>query len=145
MVPGPQQDVYITENTAHAQLVLVFHITAKAPFDNQYAQLVFAFLQEGRNEKLTGTVGNLAVPSKQAVDPHIKAGIDPFKIQIAVHGKLLFCQGKRAQIQPAGILLRHIGRIKGERVADIGVLVAVIAQCLPTGRYRNFIKIRFDL
>ena len=42
---------------------------------------------------------------------------------------------KAVQIGPAGIVLRDVGRIEGEGIAYVGVLIAVIPAHLPAERH----------
>ena len=79
-IPGTEQQKHIAENAAHAQLVLILQIAAKAPLYHQHAQLVFALPQEIGHIKFRGAVRNLAVAEEQAVQPHIKTGVHSFKI-----------------------------------------------------------------
>ena len=131
---GPQQQVHVPENAAHAQLVLVLQVGAVAPLEHQHRQGVVPGGEEAADLKLGGSVGHLAVSHKLPVDPQVEAGIHPLKVQVDLVGFQGFLRHVQvADIQPARVFLGNIGRVKGDGVADVGVLVAAIAVVLPTG------------
>ena len=51
---GAFQDIYIPENTAHAELVLILQIASVAPFEDQHAEPVGAVSYEFGYVKFTG-------------------------------------------------------------------------------------------
>ena len=134
------EQVHIAENTGHPQLILILQIAAVAPFEHQHNHCILAVVNEAGHIKFAGGMGNLAVSHKFPIDPDIKAGIDTLEIQICLCAG---CPGnmERAPVRPAGVLLRHIRRIIRERVAGIGVLVAVIAVHLPHRRDRDLLPV----
>ena len=48
------QDIYIPENTAHAELILILKIASVAPFEDQHAEPVGAVSYESGYVKFTG-------------------------------------------------------------------------------------------
>ena len=136
------QQVNITENTVHAEHVLVFHVTAVAPFQHQYGQVVAAVLQQCGHVKFTGGVCNLAITHKLAVQPDIKTGSNTLKVQVGARGNFVLLVVKIIKISTAGVFFGHIRRVRGEGIADVGVLVVVVSVVLPYAGHRNGIIIR---
>ena len=85
-------------------------------------------------------MGNLAVSGKFSIDPKIKAGIHPFKIQETSLFELLSFQQEGAGIHPTGVILWNIRWVIGKWIAHIGILMAVVSLCLPAGRNLDFSK-----
>ena len=84
-------------------------------------------------------MGNLTVAHKRLVDPHIKARIHPFKIQVhALVFFQIFCR-KGSAIQATRIVERDIWRIVRNRIKQIYILMAIVSVKLPAGRNRDFI------
>ena len=83
---------------------------------------------------------NLAVADEASVHPHIETGIHSLKIQVYPGSLLIPVICKSTHIFAAGILVRHIRRIHGERISGISVLMAVIAIILPDSRHLYRIK-----
>ena len=132
MVFGPGQQVHVPEDAAHAQLVLVLQIGAVTPLEHQHGQGVVPGGEQGGDVELRGGVGHLAVPGKLPVDPQVEAGVHPFKVQIPAEGGGVG-HVDVAHIQAAGVLLWHEGRVAGDGVADVGVLVTPVTLVLPAG------------
>ena len=86
-------------------------------------------------------MGDLAVPDKLTVEPDIEAGGNTLKIQKCARGSGIFLVGEVAEVSAAGIFFGNIRRISGERIADVGVLVVVVAVVLPHTGHRDGIKI----
>ena len=77
-----------------------------------------------------------------AVDPDKECGIHAFKVQVIHHpGDLV--QVQALDIQRTGVLVRHKGRIIGDGVADIGILMRIVAVGLPDRRHRHGHKFGF--
>jgi len=81
--------------------------------------------------ELRGGVRDLAVADVGAVQPHVEAGVDALEDQLRGG-----CGGVRgvvevADVGAAGVVLGHVGRIEGNGVADVGVLVVVVSEVLP--------------
>ena len=129
------QKVYISENAAHTEFVLILQIASVAPLKNQYGQTVFSLRNCMAYVKFACTVRYLAVADVGSVEPYVKAGIHTLKVQIDRRSFLIPLIVELPYVGPAGIVLGNIGRIKGKRVADVGVLMSVIACCLPVARY----------
>ena len=138
VVLGTQHQIYITEDTAHTQLVLIFQITAIAPFQNQYSQVVITLNQQVGNIELTGGMAYLAVAGKLTVHPYIKARIYTFKAQVVTVGAFIL-NFKITLIYTARVLCGHIGRIIGERIVYVGVLMTIVTMILPYRRHGNLI------
>ena len=77
---------------------------------------------------------DLAVSDINSVQPHVKAGVNSLKIQIGAGSFGILVPRKAMKITAAGIILRHKGRIKRERVSDICILIFVIPSHLPAER-----------
>ena len=130
VVLRPLEEVDVPEDAAHPQLVLVLEVAAVAPFQDEDGDGVFAGAEKFRHLKLAGRVGDLAVSHQFAVYPEVEAGVDPLEIHVVAEIPFL-ADAEVADIGPAGIFERDIGRVVGEGVADVGVLVAVVAVILP--------------
>ena len=85
---------------------------------------------------------HLAVADEAAVHPHVETGIHALKIQECPRCFLLFFPLERSHVRTARVLIRHIRRIHRERVADIRILMVVMAIILPDGRHRNRLECR---
>ena len=135
MVLRTVHQVYIAKNTAHAQLVLIFQITAVAPFHHQYGQPVASGMDKGTDIKRAGRVRNLAVSHQISINSDIKARIHALKVQLGhlVRG----IQRKIGHIRASGIVLRDVRRVEWERIADVGILMPVISEHLPAARHRD--------
>ena len=134
-------EVHVAENAAHAQLVLVLEVGAVAPLEHEHRHGVLALDQKVRNVEFARRVRNLAVARELLVDPEVEAGIDALEVQVRAARSVLRADLKAAQIQPAGVLIRHEGRVKRDRVADVRVHVAVVAGVLPAGRHLDLVHV----
>ena len=130
-VSRPVQKIDVPEDPGEAELVLILQIASVAPLKNKDRQKVVSLLNELRHVELRRVVGDLAVADIGPVQPDIEAGINPLEIQEHARRLGIPVPLKSMEIGPAGIVLRDIGRIKGKRIADIGVLLAVISAHLP--------------
>ena len=81
VILGPGEQINVTENTAHAQLVLILQIAAVAPFHYQNGEKVFTGSHKGGDLEFACAVRYLAVADKFAVNPYIETGINTLKIQ----------------------------------------------------------------
>ncbi len=133
------EQVHIPEDPAHTEFVLVFHVAAITPLQYQHGQKVLPFPQLVCHIEFRSGMGHLAVSHISAVDPHVEAGIHSLKIQVYPGGIRLSLPGKDMPVGPAGILQGHIGRIQGEGITDIGVLLLPVTCHLPHGRHRELV------
>ena len=85
-------------------------------------------------------MGDLTVPDKLTVEPDIEAGGNTLKIQKCARGSGIFLVGEVVEVSAAGVLFGNIRRISGERIADVGVLVVVVAVVLPYAGHRDGIE-----
>ena len=136
----PVQQVDITENAVHAEHILIFHVAAIAPFQHEDRQMVGAVLQKLRYIELTGGMGHLTVPDKLTVEPDVEAGGNALKIQKCARGSGILLVGEVVEVSAAGVLFRNIRWISGKRIADVGVLVVVVAVVLPHAGDRDAVK-----
>lgn len=102
--------------------------------------MVGAVLQKLRYIKLACGMGDLTVPDKLTVEPDIEAGGNTLKIQKCARGSGIFLVGKVIEVSAAGVFFRNIRWISGERIADVGVLVVVVAVVLPYAGHRDAVK-----
>ena len=137
------QQVHIPENTAHAQLVLVLQVGAVAPLQHQHRQSVVPFREQLGDVELAGGMGNLAVPGEQAVHPQVEAGVHALKVQVGAQPGRPGRQSEVPAVQSAGVILRHIGRVIGDRVLHVGVVVVIVALGLPTGGHLDLPQVLF--
>ena len=132
---GPLQDIDIPEDAGKAEFVLILQIGSVAPFEDQDRQKVISFPQKTGHVKFRRMMGNLAVSHVSTVQPYIEAGIHPLKIQEGVGRVRVLTPCKVMQVGAAGILLGDVGRIKGKRITDVGILRTVISPQLPAERH----------
>ena len=85
-------------------------------------------------------MGDLTVPDKLTVEPDIEAGGNTLKIQKCARGSGILLVGEVVEVSAAGVLFGNIRRISGERIADVGVLVVVVAVVLPYAGHRDGIE-----
>ena len=134
------QQIDITENAVHAEHILIFHVAAIAPFQHEHRQMVGAILQKLRYFEFAGGMSHLTVPDKLAVEPDVEAGSNALKIQKCARGNGIFLVSEVVEVSAAGVLFGNIRRISGERIADVGVLVVVVAVVLPHAGDRDVVK-----
>ena len=134
------QQVDITENAVHAEHILIFHVTAIAPFQYKNCQMVGAVLQKLRYIELACGMGDLTVPDKLTVEPDVEAGGNALKIQKCARGSGILLVGEVVEVSAAGVLFGNIRWISGERITDVGVLVVVVAVVLPHAGDRDAVK-----
>ena len=132
---GPLQDIDIPEDAGKTELVLIFQIGSVAPFEDQDRQKVISFPQKTGHVKFRRMMGNLAVSHVSTVQPYIEAGIHPLKVQEGAGRIRVLMPCKVMQVGAAGILLGDVGRIKGKRITDVGILRSVISPQLPAERH----------
>ena len=130
LVRTPQQ-IDIPEDPRHPELVLVLQIRAVAPLEDQDGQDIVPLPDQVRDIEFREGVRHLAVAQILSVQPGIKAGVHPLEFQIGPGRRLALFKSKMPDIGAAGIVQRHIGRVGGEGITDICVLVAVITVILP--------------
>ena len=135
------QDVHIAEDAGGAELILVFQVAAVAPLQDHNCQSVLAFLDVLCDVELRGGVGNFAVAQVLAVQPHVEAGVDTFEVQVSLGCVRVHRILEVSQVCAAGVFVGHIGRICREGVADVGVLVLVVAVVLPDAGNRDGIPV----
>ena len=135
----PAQDVHIPEDAAHAEFVLILKIAAVAPLQHQHVDPVLTRVDEFGDLKLAGGMGNLAVAHEGSVDPQIETGIHALEHD----GPLAVVLGdiEIAPVEPAGVVVGHVGRIIREGIAPVGVLVPVVAVHLPHGGHGNAVHL----
>jgi hypothetical protein len=92
--------------------------------------------------KLTRRVGYLAVADKLPVDPDIIAGVDALKDEVFAHVGAVLLHDEIPDVCAGGIFERDIGRVVGEGVLHVGILMAIIAVALPDGRHRQPVEAR---
>lgn len=99
--------------------------------------MVGAVLQKLRYIELACGMGDLTVPDKLTVKPDIEAGGNALEVQKCTRGGGIFLV---VEVSAAGVLFGNIRRISGERIADVGVLVVVVAVVLPHAGDRDAVK-----
>ena len=84
-------------------------------------------------------MGHLIVAQVLTVEPCVQAGVHTLKVQICSGGVLVCGVLELGYIAAAGIFIGYIGRVSGERIADVCVVVLVITVVLPDTGNRNSI------
>ena len=135
------EEVHITEDTAHAELVLILQVAAVAPLEHQHRQLVGAVLEVLGDVELAGAVGHLTVTHVPAVQPDVEAGVNTFEVQEGFGSAGVNPVIEFPDVGAAGILLRNVGRIERKRVLDVGVLVLIVAVHLPDAGNRDLVVV----
>ena len=131
------QDIYIAEDAGGAELILVFQVAAVTPLQNHNSQGVLAFPDGFGNIKLGGRMRYLAVTQECTIQPDIEAGVNALKVQICLGCIFISFIDKIIEISTAGILIRNIRGVSGERIADVGVLMLVVTVVLPDAGNRD--------
>ena len=123
------QYINITENSRKSYLVLIFKISAVAPFQHRCGYFVFALTEQWSNIKFRGAVGHLGIACKFAVYVQIYAAVYALenKYPVVSVGGIVIAP----LIDAHGDIIGHIRRVIGDRVADVCVLGLVIAVKLP--------------
>ena len=85
-------------------------------------------------------MGDLTVPDKLTVEPDIEAGGNALEVQKCTRGSGILLVGEVVEVSAAGILFGNIRRISGKWIADVGVLVVVVAVVLPHAGDRDVVK-----
>ena len=138
---GALQDVYIPEDTRGTELILILQVAAVAPFQDHHCQRVLAFPNRLGNIEFGSGVGDFVVAQKGTVEPEIEAGVNTLEVQISLGSIRVAFIHKVVQICTTGILIRDKGRICGEGITDVGVLVPIIAVVLPDAGNRDGIPV----
>ena len=118
--------MYVAENAAGAELILILQVRAVAPFQHQYGKTVRAGVNEVGDIELSGGVGDLAVANVRAIEPHIEAGIHTLEREIRAGCLGVRCIVKIPNVGAARVVLGNMRRIERDRVAHVSVLVVVI-------------------
>ena len=134
---GTVQQIHVTEDAAHAELVLILLIAAVAPLQHQHGQRVHAVLQHVGHIELAGRMRHLRIPDELAVHPHIERRIHALEIQVRAGRVRIGRMHEIAQVHAARVVLRHERRVERERIVEIRVLVAVETMVLPHARHRR--------
>ena len=136
----PREQVDVAEDPADAELVLIFQVAAVAPLEYKDGQAVGARLDDLGDVELGGGVRDLAVADVLAVEPHVEAGVDAFEGEMRARGVFTGRVLELVDVRAARIVLRDERRIEREGVADVRVLVVVVALVLPRARHRHTIE-----
>jgi len=133
MIFANAQQIHVPENAAHAPAVLILQIGAVGPLQYLHGQGVVAVLQIISDVKLRRQTAALGHADFPAIDPYEEAGVHAVKIQRHPAAPPAFRQAENPAIYARGIFVRHIGRVKGNGVADIHILGPPVAVHLPAG------------
>lgn len=136
-VKGPFQEVDVPENTAGPELILVLKVTARAPFKDKDGQSIFAIPKEVRDPEFGSRMGDLTIADELAVQPDEEEGIDALKVQKRVRGEGVRMVREGMEVSAAGVIMGNEGRVEGEGVTDIGILLAIVPSGLPDAGDRN--------
>ena len=134
-VRRPVQKIDIPEDPGKAELVLVLKVGAVAPLEYKHGQKIVPFLEKIRYIELRRVMGHLAVSHIAPVEPDIETGVHPLKIQECTRRIGVPVPCEIVKVGTAGIVLRHIGRIKRKRITYVGVLGTVVSFELPAERH----------
>ena len=132
---GTLQDVAIPENAVVAEEILVLQIAAAAPFENLHPDGVDTGPGEFRNIKFRLQMAALGKAHIAAVYIHISAG--GYALQHKIDLAPLLFQSKLPLVHAAGVIIRHIRRIAGIRIIDVGIIGVFVALQLPARRHRD--------
>ena len=132
-----EKQINLSEDAGKTEFVLILDIGSVAPFEHKHLDGVGTLVQVLVDKKFACHVTDLAVPDKTVVDEKIEAGVHTLKVQINGLFQHFFRHREVADIKPAGIVVRHVGRIQRKGHIHIGVVGCVIAaaeQGLPGTR-----------
>ena len=111
------QHVHIAEDARHAQLVLILQIGPRAPLKHYGLNQVFGLCQKLGDVEFHRRVRDRGIPRKALIDKHIDAAVHAVEVEIVFSA--LFGHAVDGRIQPAGIVLEHQRRLKGDRIVVI--------------------------
>ena len=158
----PQSDVWrmieqhIAMDATKAPKVLIFEIGAVAVFIHLNGNLVFTFLNIGRNVKLRRLHRTLTIPYPMAIDPDIEGRHNALEAQEGLASGFVCCcvtatrptvrNNKRMAILTCGITLHvgrpirfrlshHEGRVYLKRIACRNINRCTITVHFPIGRH----------
>ena len=136
VVLGALKQVDVAEYAAHAQLVLILGVGAARPLEHQHVDAVVAVDEVLGDVELAGGVRHAGEADVSAVDPDKVGGVHALKVQV-IGTALALAQREVALVHAAGVVVGHKGRVVGDGVAHVGVLVGIAAVGLPDGGHRH--------
>ena len=77
-----RKEIDLAEDARESVLVLILHIRAVAPFEDQHLEIVISCFEEFRYVYLTRAVADLTVSGKFVVYEKIEAGIHSLKVYV---------------------------------------------------------------
>ena len=144
VVFGALEQVDVAEDAAHAQLVLILGIGAAGPLEHQHVDAVVAVEEVLCDVELAGGVRHAGKAHVGAVDPDEVGGVHALKVQV-IGAALALAQREVALVHGAGVVVGHKGRVVGDGVAHVGVLVGVVPIGLPDGGHRHALHLHLAL
>ena len=82
MLLGSLKEIDLAEDSRESVLVLILHIRAVAPLENQHLEIVVSCLEEFRYVYLARAVADLTVSCKFVVHEKIEAGIHALEVYV---------------------------------------------------------------
>ena len=137
----PPQQVDLAEDAGEAEIVLILQIATVGPLDDEHGEPVLPADEEIRHVKFARAVADLAVTGKTAVEPDIESAVHALEIQ-KIRLSAVRLGFKRAQIQAAGVVLRHMRRVDGKRIFKVdvvGLVVRAVQIGLPAPRHTDHV------
>ena len=139
-----EKEVYLAEDTAVAELVLILKIRTRAPLENEHLYIVLACVEIGGNIYLAGHMADLTVCGELVVYKEIEAGVNALKVdENRLLGENVAGHCEVSAVKAAGVVLGNVWRVYGERVVDIRVVWSVVSLpplCLPAHRNGHHVK-----
>ncbi len=129
------QQVDVPDDAAGTELVLVLEVGPVAPLEHEHGQPVVPRTNKAGDVELAGGVRDLAVPHVAAVEPYVEAGIHPLEVQVGARRVVPDQIVEIPDVAGARVVLRDVGRVERNGVADVGVLMLVVTEVLPRTWY----------
>ena len=121
----PFQKVHIAKDAVIPEKVLILQITAAAPFSDKDTQGVGSRPHCCGEIEFRLQVRTLRLPDEVIIQNHLSAG--GYALQHQIDAGKIACILEISFIDAQGIDIRHIRRIKGIRIVDIGVIGGIIS------------------
>ena len=122
-----EKQIYLSEHTREAELVLILQIRARAPLEHNNAEGVDTCVKKRGDIYFRGAVADLAVACKIAVNEEIEAGVNTLEVYVYLMLQRRLGEGELTAVESAGVKGGNVRGIEGKGIGNVGVLRNVIA------------------
>ena len=142
MVFRSLQNIHVAKDSVVTECVLVFKITAAAPFQNLDRYGVFALGHKVGNVKFRLQTAALREPDISAVYIKKRAGANTLEYKI--HAPEFFCDIESPTVYPARVVVWYERQVIRKRIIYVRIIGVSVTAELPTGRHGNFVPILYN-